>query len=111
MVAILPTYMKHRHDGGYRSLGASGAVSAVMFTYVLFDPWGKLYLFFALPVPAILFAVAYLAYSAWADVRGAHGNVNHSAHFWGAAFGIAAALVVRPQLVSIFLDRLFSPFA
>ena len=48
--------------------------------------------------PAILFGVVYLAYSAWADARGAHGNVNHSAHFWGAAFGIAFALVVEPRL-------------
>ena len=111
VVAILPTYMKHRHDGSYRSLGASGAVSAVMFTYVLFDPWDKLYLFFALPIPAIVFAVAYLAYSAWADARGGHGNINHSAHFWGAAFGIASALVVEPQLVSIFMDRLLAPFS
>jgi membrane associated rhomboid family serine protease len=51
----------------------------------------------------------YLAYSAWADARGAHGNVNHSAHFWGAAFGIAFALVVEPRLIGIFTDRLLAP--
>ena len=46
---------------------------------------------------------------AWADARGAHGNVNHSAHFWGAAFGIAFALVVEPRLIGIFTDRLLAP--
>ena len=108
VVAILPTYMRHRHDARYRSLGASGAVSAVLFTYILFNPWGMIGIMF-IPCPAILFGVAYLAYSAWADARGGHGNVNHSAHFWGAAFGIAFALVVEPQLVEVFLDRLLAP--
>jgi membrane associated rhomboid family serine protease len=109
VVAILPTYMRHRHDAAYRSLGASGAVAAVMFTYVLFDPWGRIYLFFGIPCPAIVFGVLYLAYSAWADARGGHGNINHSAHFWGAAFGIAAALVVEPQLIEVFTQRLLAP--
>jgi len=108
VVAILPTYMKHRHDARYRSLGASGAVSAVLFTYVLLNPWGLIGVMF-IPVPAIVFGVLYLAYSWWADRNGAHGNVNHSAHFWGAAFGVACALVVQPQVLSMFLARLMSP--
>ena len=108
VVAILPTYMRHRRDAGYRSLGASGAVSAVLFTYILFNPWGMIGIMF-IPCPAILFGVVYLAYSAWADARGEHGNVNHSAHFWGAAFGIAFALVVEPRLFGIFIDRLLAP--
>ena len=108
VVAILPTYLRHRHDPSYRSLGASGAVSAVLFTYILFNPWGMIGIMF-IPCPAILFGVVYLAYSAWADARGEHGNVNHSAHFWGAAFGIAFALVVEPRLFGIFIDRLLAP--
>ena len=108
VIAILPTYMRHRQDASYRSLGASGAVSAVLFTYILFNPWGMIGIMF-IPCPAILFGVVYLAYSAWADARGEHGNVNHSAHFWGAAFGIAFALVVEPRLIGIFTDRLLAP--
>ncbi|MUV14437.1 rhomboid family intramembrane serine protease [Noviluteimonas gilva] len=108
VVAILPTYMRHRRDASYRSLGASGAVSAVLFTYILFNPWGMIGIMF-IPCPAILFGVVYLAYSAWADARGAHGNVNHSAHFWGAAFGIVVALMVEPRLSGIFIDRLLAP--
>jgi membrane associated rhomboid family serine protease len=108
VIAILPTYMRHRQDASYRSLGASGAVSAVLFTYILFNPWGIIGIMF-IPCPAIVFGVIYLGYSAWADARGAHGNVNHSAHFWGAAFGIAFALVVEPRLIGIFTDRLLAP--
>ena len=108
LVAILPTYARHRHDARYRSLGASGAVSAVLFTYVLLNPWGMIGVMF-IPVPAIVFGVLYLGYSWWADRHGAHGNVNHSAHFWGAAFGIACALVVEPAVFSTFLARLMSP--
>lgn len=108
LVAILPTYARHRHDARYRSLGASGAVSAVLFTYVLLNPWGMIGVMF-IPVPAIVFGVLYLGYSWWADRHGAHGNVNHSAHFWGAAFGVACALVVEPSVFSTFLARLMSP--
>ncbi|MCC8361829.1 rhomboid family intramembrane serine protease [Lysobacter sp. A6] len=108
LVAILPTYARHRHDARYRSLGASGAVSAVLFTYVLLNPWGMIGVMF-IPVPAIVFGVLYLGYSWWADQHGAHGNVNHSAHFWGAAFGTACALVVDPSVFSTFLARLMSP--
>jgi membrane associated rhomboid family serine protease len=108
VIAILPTYMRHRQDASYRSLGASGAVSAVLFTYILFNPWGMIGIMF-IPCPAIVFGVVYLGYSWWADRNGAHGNVNHSAHFWGAAFGIAFALVVEPRLIGIFTDRLLAP--
>lgn len=108
VAAILPTYLRHRHDAHYRSLGASGAVAAVLFTYVLFNPWGMIFVMFV-PCPAIVFALLYLGYSAWADLRGAHGNVNHSAHFWGAAFGVACAIAVEPAVLGHFVERLLSP--
>ena len=56
IVAILPSYLKHRHDVHWASLGASGAVSAVLFAYILFQPWNLIFVFF-IPVPAIIFAV------------------------------------------------------
>jgi hypothetical protein len=66
---------------------------------------------FFIPCPAIVFGVLYLGYSWWADHHGAHGNVNHSAHFWGAAFGIACAIVVEPRVLPFFVDNLTSlPF-
>src|SRR3546814_20746820 len=71
VIAILPTYLKHRHDAQYRSLGASGAVSAVLFAFILMAPWTGIYIFFIpIPIPAILYAVIYVGYSIWMDRRG-----------------------------------------
>jgi membrane associated rhomboid family serine protease len=107
VIAILPTYMNHRHDSGYRSLGASGAVSAVLFSYILFAPWSLIYVFF-LPVPAVLYAVAYIGYSIWMDRHGAD-NVNHSAHLWGAAYGVMFTLLLEPDVLGHFMQRLMQP--
>lgn len=107
LIAILPTYMRHRHDPRYRSLGASGAVSAVLFAYILLAPWSLIFVFF-LPVPAILYAVFYVGYSIWMDRQGTD-NVNHSAHLWGAGYGLLFALMMEPRLWSNFLARLLNP--
>ena len=107
VIAILPTYMNHRHDSGYRSLGASGAVSAVLFSYILFAPWSLIYVFF-LPVPAVLYAVAYIGYSIWMDRHGTD-NVNHSAHLWGAAYGVMFTLLLEPDVLGHFMQRLMQP--
>lgn len=109
VVAILPTFMKHRHDTSYRSLGASGAVSAVLFASILLDPWNGLYMFFIpIPIPAFVFAGLYIWYSMWMDKRGGD-NINHSAHLWGALYGIMFTLLLQPELASQFLLRLASP--
>jgi membrane associated rhomboid family serine protease len=107
VVAILPTYSQHRHDARYRSLGASGAVSAVLFTFILFQPWSMIYVFF-LPLPAIVYAVLYIGYSIWMDKRGLD-NVNHSAHLWGAAYGVMFTLLVEPAVLGSFVQRLLHP--
>jgi membrane associated rhomboid family serine protease len=109
VIAILPTYMKHRDDAGYRSLGASGAVSAVLFASILLDPWNGIYMFFIpIPIPAFIFAGLYIWYSIWMDNRGGD-NVNHSAHLWGALYGMMFTLLQQPQLAGQFLQRLVSP--
>ena len=107
VIAILPTYARHRHDARYRSLGASGAVSAVLFTYILLQPWSLILVFF-LPVPAIVYAVLYIGYSVWMDKHG-QDNVNHSAHLWGAGYGVMFALLVEPTVLGSFLQRLMNP--
>lgn len=107
VMAILPTYFRHQHDSHYRSLGASGAVSAVLFSYILFAPWNLIFVFF-LPVPAIVYAVAYVGYSIWMDRRGSD-NVNHSAHLWGAAYGVMFTLLLEPQVWGHFMSRLANP--
>ena len=109
VIAILPTYMQHRHDPGYRSLGASGAVSAVLFASILLDPWMVIYLFLIpIPVPAFIFAGLYIGYSVWMDKRGGD-NINHSAHLWGALYGVMFTVMQQPALASQFLSRLVSP--
>ena len=106
VVAMLPTYLRHRHDTRYRSLGASGGVSAVLFSFILFDPWSKLIIFpIPVPIPAILFAVIYVGYSIWMDRRGG-GNVNHSAHLWGAAYGVLFTLLLEPRVFTHFTQTL-----
>lgn len=107
VMAIMPTYFRHQHDAGYRSLGASGAVSAVLFSYILFAPWNLIFVFF-LPVPAIVYAVAYIGYSIWMDRRGGD-NVNHSAHLWGAAYGVMFTLLMEPGVLRHFAQQLASP--
>jgi membrane associated rhomboid family serine protease len=107
VVSILPTYLKNRANPNYRSLGASGAVSAVLFSYVLLAPWQRI-LVFVVPMPAIVYAVLYTGYSIYMDRRG-QDNVNHSAHLWGAAYGVAFTLLVDPRVLPYFLDALSHP--
>jgi membrane associated rhomboid family serine protease len=106
VVAILPSYMQHVRDARYRSLGASGAVSAVMFSFILFSPWSKIYFFpFPFGIPAVLYAVFYVGYSVWMDRRGGD-HINHSAHLVGGAYGVAFTLLAMPDALGHFLRAL-----
>lgn len=107
LASILPTYLVNRHNAQYRSLGASGAVSAVLFAFILIDPWATILVFF-IPLPAIVYAVLYVGYSIYMDHRGTD-NVNHSAHLWGAAYGIVFTVLVEPRVLTLFLDRITQP--
>jgi len=107
VIAILPSYLRHRHDARYRSLGASGAVSAVLFAFILFNPWGLIFVFF-LPVPAILYGVFYVGYSFWMDRQG-NDSINHSAHLSGAIYGVLFMLLMEPRIGGHFLSALLNP--
>jgi membrane associated rhomboid family serine protease len=107
LVAILPTYLAHRHDPNYRSLGASGAVSAVLFAFILLSPWSLIFVF-VLPVPAIVYGVFYVGYSIWMDRQG-RDNVNHSAHLWGAGYGVLFTVIMEPRVAAAFLSQLLHP--
>jgi membrane associated rhomboid family serine protease len=90
---LVPTYNKHKDDYGYRSLGASGAVSAVVFASIFLDPTNEIGFFIIPPIiPGFIFAPVYLFISAYMSKKGAD-NINHSAHIWGALYGIAFLIV------------------
>jgi membrane associated rhomboid family serine protease len=107
VVSILPTYLKNQKNPNYLSLGASGAVSAILFAYILVRPWSIIGVFF-IPMPAILFAVLYVGYSVWMDRRGGD-RINHSAHLSGAAYGVLFMLVMEPRVLGHFLRQLQQP--
>lgn len=106
VVAILPSYLRHRRDPNYSSLGASGGVSAVLFAAILLQPWTLI--FIPIPMPAIVYAVGYIAYSFWMDKRGGDG-INHSAHLSGAIYGVLFMLLMDPRVGPYFLQQLSNP--
>jgi membrane associated rhomboid family serine protease len=107
-VSVLPTYFKNRNNYHYRSLGASGAVSAVIFSSILFDPLTGIGLFFIpIYVAGFIFGLIYLLVSQWLDKRG-QGNINHSAHIFGALFGIVFTIIAGEIFSEISILNFFT---
>ncbi len=104
VISSLVSLAKNKDNVWYNSVGASGAVSAVMFFSIFFNPWEKLYLYAMLPIPGIIFGVLYLGYSQYMSKRGGD-NVNHDAHFVGAVFGFLFPLVLDIHLISYFISQ------
>lgn len=111
VIADLPSYLKNQDNYDYRALGASGAVSAVIFACILFNPWGTIFIYF-IPMPFIVFAFLYLAYCIYMSKRNI-GYVNHDAHLWGSLFGLifTAILiaVLQPQMFPGIISELTHP--
>jgi membrane associated rhomboid family serine protease len=112
IISDVPSFIKHRDNYGYRSLGASGAVSAVVFAAIVFNPWSSIYLYGALKISALLYAVLYIAYCMYMNKQGGD-NINHDAHLWGAIFGVAFTVILiaimQPQLFTIIINELKHP--
>lgn len=104
-VSVIPTFEKHKHDSWYNGVGASGGVSAIMFAFVLFMPVEKICLYAIICLPGIVWAIIYLGYSAYMGRRGGD-NVNHDAHFWGAAFGFIFPILMKPALFMAFINQI-----
>lgn len=101
--------VRHKEHPGYNAVGASGAVSAVIFTAIFFNPTMRIsMLFIPIPMPGWLFGILYLLYCYYMDRRGMD-NIGHSAHFVGAVYGFMFPLLVRPSLIELFVRQL--PFA
>ncbi|PRZ20695.1 rhomboid family intramembrane serine protease [Flavobacterium granuli] len=94
----LLTIVFHKNDYNYRAIGASGAVTGVLYSAILLQPNMMLGLFFIVPIPAYLFGILYLLYSIY-GMKTKNDNIGHTAHFGGAAGGYLITLVTYPQLV------------
>ena len=102
--ASVADVVRYREVSGYASIGASGAVSAVLFSAIFLNPWDKILLFAIVPIPGIVFGVLYLAYCQYMARRGGD-NINHSAQFYGAIFGFIFPALLNPRLVQLFLSH------
>lgn len=110
--ACLPDYFKHQNDPDYRALGASGAVSAIIFAAITIEPTMPIRFFFIpVDIPGYLFGFIFLGLSYYLAKRGG-GNIGHNAHFWGAIFGVVFTLVAARafspvDLVKRFVEQVF----
>jgi membrane associated rhomboid family serine protease len=106
ILSDIPTVYKHKNDDWYHSLGASGAVSAVIFSYIMFSPLSKM-MIMPIPVgiPAVLFGALYLVYCSYAS-KYARDNINHDAHLFGAISGLLITILLYPHLVTSFLGQI-----
>ncbi|OGU59424.1 MAG: rhomboid family intramembrane serine protease [Ignavibacteria bacterium GWF2_33_9] len=105
IIANLPSIVKHKNNPAYRSIGASGAISGVLFSFILFSPNSTLMIFpIPFPLPAYIFAVLYLIWSYFA-AKQSGDFINHDAHFWGAIAGIIITILLIPDSISIFLSN------
>lgn len=97
--------IRHRNNPSFASIGASGAVSAVVFTSIFFNPWGKIYLLGILPIPGIIFGLLYVGYSSYMGQRQGE-RINHFAHLFGALYGFLFPLLMNANFFSLFWQNL-----
>lgn len=108
--ATIPGLIRHANNPTYRSLGASGAVSAVLIFYILHYPMAKLYLFFLIPLPAFAAGILFFVYERHMDKRGGTG-IAHDAHLWGGLFGLIFAALADRQVFLNFLESVWAYFS
>lgn len=107
IVSSVYSLITQRNNHYYNAVGASGAVSAVTFACIFFEPLNKIYFFGVIPIPAIIFGVLYLAYSYYMGKKNID-NIGHDAHFWGAVYGFFYPVILRPDLLKTFFTKLFN---
>jgi membrane associated rhomboid family serine protease len=97
-------FIKNKNNSSYAALGASGAVSAVVFSSIIIDPW------MAGPfgLPNVVFAVLYLVFCIYMQKRGGD-NIGHGAHLWGSIWGFVFTAIVHPSLLKSFVEKLMQP--
>lgn len=111
VISVVPAYGKNKENSWYAAVGASGAVSAVVFASIIMNPFQGGIMIFPIPIsiPPALFGILYLIFSAYMAKRG-KDNIGHDAHFWGAVFGIAFTIVLKPAFAIHFLNQVIQIF-
>jgi membrane associated rhomboid family serine protease len=110
IASSLPTIKKEAENPYYRSIGASGAVSAVLFSYILMFPTNMLGFMIVIPIPAIVFGVLYIWYEKRMAEQGINDGIGHDAHYYGALFGVVATLVFKPAFFMNFVSQILAVF-
>jgi membrane associated rhomboid family serine protease len=106
LFSIIPAFGKHKNDVFYNAVGASGAVSAVIFASIIILPRAYIsFYFIPVQIPAWLFGILYIIYEFYMS-RKAKDNIGHDAHFWGAVYGVVFTLALKPSLFLVFLHQL-----
>ncbi len=112
VLSDIPTYLKYKDNIHYRSLGASGAVSAIVFATILFSPWDSIYLFGAIRISATLYAILFIWYCIYMGKQN-KDNINHDAHLWGALFGLSFTTLLiaikKPALFELIINECKHP--
>lgn len=108
LVANLPGYYKQMANPNYAALGASGGVAAIIFASIYLHPWEEIYLFFKIPIPALVFAIIYLIYS-YVMSKKPEQRIGHDAHFWGSVYGFVFMIIIDNTHGASFLHQLMNP--
>jgi membrane associated rhomboid family serine protease len=109
VVSGMYDYHRFQNNYAYSALGASGAVSAVIFSYILFEPFGRIYLFFVVGLPAWLVGILYLVYE-YSMAKKEMDNIGHNAHFFGAIYGLLFPVIIHPQTALDFFEKILNVF-
>lgn len=105
VISSVTTFKKNKDNHWYNAVGASGAVSAVLFANTVFDPFGTVLLYGILPLPSLVWSLLYIFYSAYMARQG-NDNINHDAHLWGGLFGVIYTLIINPDIAISFFQQL-----
>jgi len=111
LFGALPSFIRHKDNVYYQSVGASGAIAGVLFASILIQPLAAIrFVFIPVDIPAFIFGVLYLVYSAWMSKKG-NDNIGHDAHFWGAVAGFVFTLLLKPSLILSFFNNIAGYFS
>lgn len=110
VASSLPTLKKEADNVYYRAIGASGAVAAVLFSFIIMHPTAMLGLMLIIPIPAILFGVLYMWYEKRQANLGVNDGIGHDAHYWGAVYGALVTIIFKPEIAINFIAQLLAIF-